>query len=110
MAHQLQDVRGLGHSMIVGSEKGGTTELFPIQRIRRPRGIDNNNTFTWSGPSGVLGCIGQRPLGRVAGSHRQGDGCRALPLNAAESGVTRNLRGGKRSRLRFWKGALVAHQ
>jgi hypothetical protein len=22
---------------------------------------NNNNTFTWSGPSGVLGCTGQRP-------------------------------------------------
>jgi hypothetical protein len=24
---------------------------------------NNNNTFTWSGPSGVLGCTGQRPGG-----------------------------------------------
>jgi hypothetical protein len=45
---------------------------------------NNNNTFTWSGPSGVLGCTGQRRLGRVAGRCSQGDGCRAVPLNAAE--------------------------
>jgi hypothetical protein len=24
------------------------------------RHSDNDNTFTWSGPSGVFGCIGQR--------------------------------------------------
>jgi cellobiose-specific phosphotransferase system component IIB len=24
---------------------------------------NNNNTFTWSGPNGVFGCIGQRPVG-----------------------------------------------
>jgi hypothetical protein len=56
---------------------------------------NNNNTFTWSGPSGVPGCTVPRPLGRVAGKCSQGDGCRAVPLNAAESDVARNLRGGK---------------
>jgi hypothetical protein len=28
---------------------------------------NNNNTFTWSGPSGVLDCTGQRPGGPAAG-------------------------------------------
>jgi hypothetical protein len=26
-------------------------------------GENNNNTVTWSGPSGVFGFIGQRPVG-----------------------------------------------
>jgi hypothetical protein len=26
---------------------------------------NNNNTFTWSGPSGVLDCTGQPPEGRL---------------------------------------------
>jgi hypothetical protein len=29
---------------------------------------NNNNTFTWSGPSGVLGCTGQRPVGHACGT------------------------------------------
>jgi hypothetical protein len=29
--------------------------------------INNNNTFTWSGPSGVLGCTGQRRVAPAAG-------------------------------------------
>jgi hypothetical protein len=28
---------------------------------------DNNNTFTWSGPSGVLGCTGQRRVAPLYG-------------------------------------------
>jgi hypothetical protein len=28
---------------------------------------NNNNTFTWSGPSGVLGCTGQRRVAPPAG-------------------------------------------
>jgi hypothetical protein len=27
----------------------------------------NNNTFTWSGPSGVLDCTGQRSVGQEPG-------------------------------------------
>jgi hypothetical protein len=30
--------------------------------------FNNNNTFTWSGPSGVLGCIGQRRVAPATGS------------------------------------------
>jgi hypothetical protein len=37
-----------------------------------------------------------------------GDGCLAVPLNAAESPVGRNLRGGKRSRSQFLEGSLLA--
>jgi hypothetical protein len=34
---------------------------------------NNNNTFTWSGPSGVLlGCTGQRPVGRLRIGASQG--------------------------------------
>jgi hypothetical protein len=72
----------------------------------------NNNTFTWSGPSGVLDCAGQRRVAPAAGwckSFPGGDGCHAVPLNAADSGVVRNLRGGKRLRLRFWKGFVEKH-
>jgi hypothetical protein len=74
----------------------------------------NNNTFTWSGPSGVFGCIGQRPgWPLVALSACQtplgSEGCHAVPLNAAESPGGENLRGGKRLRLRFWKGCLLQH-
>jgi hypothetical protein len=31
----------------------------------------NNNTFTWSGPSGVLGCTGQRRKRRLRGGAYQ---------------------------------------
>jgi hypothetical protein len=40
---------------------------------------------------------------------KTGDGCLAVPLNSAELPVGENLRGGKRLRLRFWKGCLVQH-
>jgi hypothetical protein len=43
------------------------------------------------------------------GCASQGDGCRSVPLNAAESPGGENLRGGKRLRLRFWKSALETH-
>jgi ribonuclease HI len=43
---------------------------------------NNNNTFTWSGPSGVLGCTGQRPLGRVPG------GADGSPLRVTGNRVT----------------------
>jgi hypothetical protein len=33
--------------------------------------VNNNNTFTWSGPSGVLDCIGQRRKRRPGGSASQ---------------------------------------
>jgi hypothetical protein len=32
---------------------------------------NNNNTFTWSGPSGVLGFTGQRPVGHGGGGASQ---------------------------------------
>jgi hypothetical protein len=37
------------------------------------------------------------------------DGCLAVPLNAAELPGGENLRGGKRLRLRFWKGGISPH-
>jgi hypothetical protein len=64
----------------------------------------NNNTFTWSGPSGVFGCTGQRPIGPAVGGASQGDGCRAVPLNLLNLPVGRNLRGGKRSRSQVLEG------
>jgi hypothetical protein len=73
---------------------------------------NNNNTFTWYGPSGVLGCIGQRrvaPAGRECKPSTRSDGCHAVPLNAAESSGGENLRGGQRLRLRFWKGCIKQH-
>jgi hypothetical protein len=48
------------------------------------RGHSYNNTFTWSGPSGVFDCIGQRPIGPAAiwcQSIPGSDGCHAVPLN-----------------------------
>jgi hypothetical protein len=46
---------------------------------------NNNNTFTWCGPSGGLGCTGQRPRGPTAGGACQipirSDGCHAVPFN-----------------------------
>jgi hypothetical protein len=51
---------------------------------------NNNNTFTWSGPSGVLGCTGQRreapPLGGVQPSTKTSYGCHAVPLNLLNRG------------------------
>jgi hypothetical protein len=48
---------------------------------------NNTNTFTWSGPSGVLGCTGQRPEGRLRGGACQvpirSDGCHAVPLKTS---------------------------
>jgi hypothetical protein len=64
-------------------------------------------TFTWSGPSGVLGCTGQRPGGPAARGcmpSTQCGGCRAVPLNLLNLPVGRNLRGGKRSRSQVWEG------
>jgi hypothetical protein len=31
----------------------------------RPSNCSNNDTFTWSGPSGVLGCTGKRADARL---------------------------------------------
>jgi hypothetical protein len=47
---------------------------------------NNNTTFTWSGPSGVFGFIGLRPVGPLvalgpAKYPYPGDGCLAVPLN-----------------------------
>jgi hypothetical protein len=39
--------------------------LFGAERAKKNNN-NNNNTFTWSGPSGVLGCTGQRPVGSAA--------------------------------------------
>jgi hypothetical protein len=37
------------------------------------------------------------------------DGCHAVPLDAAESPGGEKVRGGKRLRLRFWKGCHLQH-
>jgi hypothetical protein len=44
---------------------------------------NNNNTFTWSGPSWVLAAPYNGPKGRHTGEPRTygGDGCHAVPLN-----------------------------
>jgi hypothetical protein len=47
---------------------------------------DNNNRFTWSGPSGGCGCTGQAPFGPHTLS---GDGCHAVPLNLLNRRTTR---------------------
>jgi hypothetical protein len=77
---------------------GGCTGQARVARLghapERATDHDNNNTFTWSGPSGVIGRIGQRRLAPAAEwcmpiTHCRCDGCHAVPLNAAESGVVR---------------------
>jgi hypothetical protein len=45
----------------------------------------------------------------VSAVKTQGDGCPAVPLNAAESSGIRNVRGGKGLRPRFRKRGLVLH-
>jgi hypothetical protein len=56
----------------------------PLPLLGR-RSNNNHNTFTWSGPSGVLGCTEQRPLGRLRGGACQVPircvGRHAVPLN-----------------------------
>jgi hypothetical protein len=39
---------------------------FAIGYLRGSAADDNNNTFTWSGPSGVLDCTGQRRVAPAA--------------------------------------------
>jgi hypothetical protein len=74
---------------------------------------NNNKTFTWSGPSGVLGRTGQRRVAPAAGwcmpSTHHGRRLSRCAIEPAESPGEENLRGGKRLRLRFWKGCLVQH-
>jgi hypothetical protein len=56
-------------------------------------------------PAGYLAAPDNGPEGRYTGEcirvPKTGDGCLAVPLNAAESPGGENLRGGKRLRLRF---------
>jgi hypothetical protein len=71
--------------------QGSTTDrgVRPMQHLSEGYDVadgtlNNNNTFTWSGPSGVLGCTGQRPVAPAAGwcmPSTQCDGCHAVPLN-----------------------------
>jgi hypothetical protein len=71
---------------LLRSRQEGTalfTLLEPLLSLRL-RMSYNNNTFTWSGPSGVIGCTGQRRLAPAAGwckSFPRSDGCHAVPLN-----------------------------
>jgi hypothetical protein len=98
------------HLLLRNPPAGMGNTLFTLPLITL---VNSNNTFTWSGPSGVLGCTGQRPGGPAARgcmrSTHSSDGCHAVPLNAAESPGGENLRGGKRLRLRFWKGFVEEH-
>jgi hypothetical protein len=48
-------------------DNGQRREVTELLEILRSSGKRNNNTFTWSGPSGVLGCTGQRPERPAAG-------------------------------------------
>jgi hypothetical protein len=58
-------------------------------------------------PAGYLAAPDNGPEGRYTGRcsrvPKAGDDCLAVRLNAAESPVGENLRGGKRLRLRFWE-------
>jgi hypothetical protein len=45
---------------LIAARLAGLRWRLPFDRINN----NNTNTFTWSGPSGVLGCTGQRPVGR----------------------------------------------
>jgi hypothetical protein len=67
---------------------------------------NNNNTFTWCGPSGVSDCTGQRPVGPKAGRYTSEtlsyDSCHTVPFNLLTRVWKENLRGGKRLRPRFW--------
>jgi hypothetical protein len=72
-------------------------------------GNNNNNTFTWSGPSGVLDCTEQRPGGPAVDwcmSMRRLSRCAIEPAEFA-GGKKPPRR--KRSRLRFWKGDYWPH-
>jgi hypothetical protein len=50
---------------------------------------NNNNTFTWCGPSGVLGCTGQRPVGPAAGGCKSRRRLSRCAIQPAESGMVR---------------------
>jgi hypothetical protein len=75
---------------------------FPVQPIRL-LGMASAGYLAApdNGGAPLYGVVQTRPI--------TGDCCLAVPLNAAESPVGENLRGGKRLRLRFWKGWLVQH-
>jgi hypothetical protein len=60
-------------------------------------------------PAGYLTAPDNGPEGLLRFGACQCDGCRGMPLNPLNLPVGRNLRGGKRSRLRFRKGCLVQH-
>jgi hypothetical protein len=45
---------------------------FILSRLTVDNTNNNNNAFTWSGPSGVLGCTGQRPGGPLYGEVQPG--------------------------------------
>jgi hypothetical protein len=67
----------------------------------------------------MIHILGLAPEGRVAAPVMRADarrsnpptsdGCHAVPLNAADSVITRNLRGGKDYDLGLGKGCLVQH-
>jgi hypothetical protein len=81
------DAKGFGTSEIdlaVCSPTAHAREQLPLFAIQRAHGWaagNNNNTFTWSGPSAVLDYTGQRPGGLLRGGASQCDCCRAVPLN-----------------------------
>jgi hypothetical protein len=79
--------------------------------MRPANNSDNNNTFTWSGPSGVLGCTGQRPVGpRNHPSTRSScDGCHAVPLNLLFWWTTRESPRRKRITTQVWRRSTNRH-
>jgi hypothetical protein len=81
----------------VGSGVIDRFRLMSLQSRARIRSWDpltsdllyNNNTFTWSGPSGVGGYAVKARVARLGqapeqATHERCDGCYAVPLNSAE--------------------------
>jgi hypothetical protein len=89
------DQRDEGAAFVQAAENDHSENVEESDRNRLNEERSDNNTFTWSGPSGVLGCTGQRPEGRLRGGAFQvsirSDGCHAVPLNLL------NLQGEKTS-------------
>jgi hypothetical protein len=57
--------------MLDPSYDGNFKKLFSFDYVLSEK-KNNNNTFTWSGPSGVLDCTGQRRIAPAAGWCKSG--------------------------------------
>jgi hypothetical protein len=74
--------------------------------------VPNNNTFTWSGPSGVAGCTGKRADARLGSAllvPLSSDGCHAVPLNPLIWCTARKPRREKDYDLGLGKGEHMSH-